>query len=269
MFGGENMKKYLGFICFIYAFIILYVWLTDKMNMFLAPSMQLYIKITFFVLIVMGFVFIFNNDIHYKFKLFDVLLLLPLVLVITAGDGRFDSSFASNRMLNYKGKANSKVEKVEETVNDEVIESYDDLDFSSVDFEVIDQNYEALSDYLTYSSKAVNYKGKTVKVRGFIVKESEYLPSQYIALGKYLISCCAADANFIGFALKYDKDKVENDSWYEVEGVLERGKDKDKNEIMYINVVNIRSIEPDDEYVYPCYSYDDGMCSEVSKYKFE
>ena len=39
------MKKFLGFICLAYSFIIAYLWIFNQLKNFLAPTMQIYIKV--------------------------------------------------------------------------------------------------------------------------------------------------------------------------------------------------------------------------------
>ena len=103
------------------------------------------------------------------------------------------------------------------------------------------------------------------------MKKASYLSKGYFAIGKYAISCCAADAGFTGFIAKYDNSKITKDKWYEVEGILEKGKDADGYNIMYINVINIKEISSTEEeqYVYPCYAYDGGYCEAIQKYNLE
>ena len=124
---------------------------------------------------------------------------------------------------------------------------------------------------LTYHKNASKYEGKTIRVRGFANTSADYIPSGYFAIGKYSVSCCAADATYIGFISKYDNGNVKNDTWYEVEGVLKKAKDKMGNDIMSVVVINIKEIDDKDEeqYVYQCYAYDNGMCRELTKYNLE
>ena len=119
--------------------------------------------------------------------------------------------------------------------------------------------------------KAVKYEGKTIKVKGFSVKYSKYLPEGYFALGRYVISCCAADATFNGFFVKMDDHTIIHDKWYEIEGVLEKAVDNDGYQIMAIKIVNIKEIDgsKENQYVYPCYAYDDGECAETKKLNLE
>ena len=90
-------------------------------------------------------------------------------------------------------------------------------------------------------------------------------------IGKYSISCCAADAEFIGFILDYDKNKIDNNTWYDVEGILELGEDSSGYQIMLVKVINIKELDESkqEQYIYPCNNYGDGKCSEVLKYNLE
>lgn len=283
------MKKFLGIVCFIYSGLIIYVCLSNKLKYFLAPQMSIYLKLSVIPLILMGFVLIFNNKLHYKFKISDIVLLLPIIMLILAGDGKLSLNFASSRIdtsslmqkksevkkQNNTGKQNEKQEeKIEEDVtiteNDSEIKEKEQEEKVDIYFDVNDQSYNVLISYLTYTDAAHKYEGKTIRVRGFSLTNT-YLPSQYFMLGKYLISCCAADAAYNGFIVKYDINKVKNNTWYEIEGKLKIGKDLEGYEFMYIDVTSIKEIDSkmEEEYVYPCYVYDNGACQEVNKYNLE
>lgn len=271
-------KKFLGIICLIYCFIIIYVKLSGKLGNFLAPQMQKYILFSLIPLFLMSFVFLFNNNTHYKFKISDVVLLLPILFLVLAGDGKLTMSLASNR-----NGFNVSVEKVKNSDNvidsneKEEIKDKDDVkeekyDFTNIDFDIIDSNYNELTGYLTYSEIGIKkYAGKTIRLRGFTMMKGDFIPKGMFALGKYSINCCAADAGYIGMFLKYDLTKIEENAWYEIEGVLEKGVDNDGYSILYIKVININKIDSKDEeqYVYPCYAYNNGSCEDVIKYNLE
>lgn len=232
-------KRYLGIICLLYSGLFGYVIFFDKLKNFLAPQMQIYIKLSLIPMIIIGLVMLFNNKVHYKFKISDLVLILPLVLLIFAGDGRLTSSFASNRTTNLNREKKAKAEEKKEEVKEIDTDTYD---FSEVYFDIVDANYNELSSYITFEPKANKFEGQTIRVRGFALKKASYLPAGYFLIGKYAISCCAADAGYTGFIAKYDNSKITTDKWYEVEGVLEKGKDKEGYDIMYIKVINIKEI---------------------------
>ena len=93
-------KKFLGLICILYSFIFGYVILFDKLKNFLAPTIQIYIKLSLIPMFIIGLVLLFSKKIHYKFKITDLVLILPLILLITTGDGKLTTSFATNRSTN-------------------------------------------------------------------------------------------------------------------------------------------------------------------------
>ena len=263
------MKRYLGLICLLYSLIILYVWLSDLLKNFLAPNLQIYIKISLFILIIMFLVLIFNNKIEYKFKISDLILLLPLLMLIVAGDGRLTINFANNRTMNYsvqnKTNDNTSSDKKEETNQQETKEK---KEITKIDIDVKDASYAELANYLSFGPKAQSYINQTIRVKGFALLDDSVIPSGYFAIGKYNISCCAADAEFVGFYVKKENYNISNNSWYEIEGILEKVKGLDGSNAVAISIVNLKEIDfkKEEQYVYPCYAYDNGSCAEVSKY---
>jgi uncharacterized membrane protein YcgQ (UPF0703/DUF1980 family) len=118
---------------------------------------------------------------------------------------------------------------------------------------------------------ARKFDGKTIRVRGFALDYSDYLQDGYFALGKYAITCCAADAEFSGFMIKYDLSKIKYGSWYEVVGVLKVGQDKEGYTVMTIDATSVKEISSkgEEQYVYSCASYGDGKCSDLLKYDLD
>ena len=262
------MKKFLGIICLIYSGIIAYVWIFNEIKNFLAPTMQIYLKVSLFPLVVIGLVLYFEEHIHYKFKVTDIILLLPIIMFVFAGNGRLSASFATNRM-NFSNKVSSK--KVDEYSSDDKNINIKDYDFTNPDFEIVDENYYELANYLTFLVDANKYEGKTVRVRGMASKVGEYISGNYIGIGKYGITCCAADAGFVGFLVKLDNNNIKVNHWYEVEGVLTKTKDNAGYEVLALTLAGVKEIDAksEEQYVYSCYTYGDGTCSEVDKYNLE
>ena len=186
-------------------------------------------------------------------------------MIIISGDGRLTTTFAKNRI----NTNNYKIEnKNTDNTNIEDNFDYSDYDLSNIDYDIIDETYVFLSSYLTFMPNSKSQVGKTIRVRGFITKDKNYVSNGYFGIGKFEISCCAADATFLGFIVKDSVKVLEND-WYEIEGVLESSNSNDF--VLYINPINVKKIKSKDEeqYVYPCYSYGDGSCSEINKYNIE
>ena len=138
-------------------------------------------------------------------------------------------------------------------------------------FDIEEPVYSYLPDYITYMMGARKYIGKTIKAKGFAVDYSEYLTDDFFAFGRYMITCCAADAEFTGFMVKYPKDKIKYGKWYEVEGYLELGKDKDGFDIMVINPVSVKEVDQgkSNDYVYSCDTYGKDACKKLQQYDLE
>ena len=262
-------KKFLGIICLIYSFLIMYVYFRKYLGNFLAAGMQKYIMISSPILLIMGIVLIVDKHSE-KFKFTDAVLLLPIVMLFFAQDGRLTTALASNRVTSFKSKE-VKEEIIEEVEDIEQIEEVEEVeyDFENVDYDIVDEAYAALTDIIAYNKDLNKFIGKTVRIKGFTLINTPGIPKGYFAIGKYVVSCCAADASFGGFISKYEGDlKIEESKWYEVEGVLESSLDVNGYDIIIINVKNIKEIDGSKEeiYVYPCYSYDNGQCNVLKKY---
>ena len=260
-------KKFLGIICFIYCFIILYVILSNKLDNYIAPNMQIYIKVSLLPLFITGFTLIFINKINYRFKISDLILIIPLVLIIFAGDGNLTHAIAKVKRTNKSNNVELNMYDVEyAVVEDEKVEKID-----SFYFDMEDSIYSYLADYLTYMKGAAKYVGKTVRIMGFAVDFGDYLSDNYFAIGKYAVTCCAADAEFSGMIVKYPKDKIKFGNWYQVEGILELGKDSEGYTVMTINPVKVEEIDKGDnkEYVYSCDTYGSNACSKLLEYDLE
>ena len=263
-------KRFLGIICILYSLIIVYVWSFDKLKNYLAPSMQMYLKISLIPMLIIGLVLIYSKKDNHKFKVTDLVLLLPIIALILANDGRLTTSLVKNRMSTFTNE--EKRQSKREEVKEEIEEPKEEYDLSNIDFDVVDEVYSELTNNLTFLVNPDKYAGKTIKIRGFVNKKEQYLPKGYYAIGKYVVSCCAADALFSGFIVKEDKNiKVKDNKWYEIIGVLEKSKDKADYDILTVRVIKIKEIDSkgESQYVYPCYNYGDGSCEAMSKYNLE
>ena len=264
-------NRFLGITCYIYTAIIIYVWVTDLLKGFLAPNMQIYLKCSVVPMFIMGCVLCFGK-VNYKFKVSDLVLLLPLLMIICCGDGNLSMTFAKSKMTSISNKLENRDKKEQLPVDYEVVSSDKKIDENTeIYFDIQDSTYSYLADYITYMTGAKKFIGKTIKFRGFAVDYSDYLTDDYSAIGKYAITCCAADAEFSGFMVKYDSSKIKYGKWYEVVGVLEEGKDKEGYTVMTVNAISVKEISSkgEEQYVYSCASYGDGKCSDLLKYDLD
>ena len=265
-------NKFLGIICFIYAFIISFVWFTGNLGNYLALNMQNYIKLSLIPMIILG-IGLFISKGKSKFKITDLVLFIPLIILFIAGDGRLTVSYANNKMTDYNNKkktvSTEKKDKVKAVDNIDYSDAISNVDLSNIKYDIVDEAYNELSIFFSFDSKAEKHAGETIKVRGFALEDEDYIPDGYFMLGKYVITCCAADSSFVGFAVKEGDFKIQSGGWYEIEGVLEKTNLSDEFSVLAIRVINIKTINQKDEeqYVYQCFAYDkDGTCKKLQEY---
>ena len=82
------MKRYLGIVSISYSLLILYELITNKINNFLAPQLQIYLKISVLPLFIIGIVLILKNK--DKFKISSLILLLPFIMILFVGIPNLD-----------------------------------------------------------------------------------------------------------------------------------------------------------------------------------
>jgi uncharacterized repeat protein (TIGR03943 family) len=95
------------------------------------------------------------------------------------------------------------------------------------------------------------YTGQPVKVQGFVVHPPD-LPSQYLLISRFVITCCAADAYPVGLPVKLsgNRDAYRPDSWLEVEGKMITETLKGKRQLT-IEASSLKKIpEPANPYYY-------------------
>jgi len=65
------------------------------------------------------------------------------------------------------------------------------------------------------------YTGQKVKVQGFVIHPKE-LPSQYLMIARFIITCCAADVYPVALPVKLTGDRAAYppDTWLELEGEM-------------------------------------------------
>lgn len=260
-------KRYLSIICIIYSILLIYLVLTNNLNVFLAPNMHIYTYLCIIPLIVIGITLLIKVS-DFKFKITDLILLLPIIMLILSGDGTLSTSFAKARINNTQKRIKIVNKKTDSNEN-KPIEEDSKTDLSNIFFDVKDSTYQTLANYLTYTEGARIYAGKTIRVTGFVIKNEPYLKDNLFALGRYAISCCAADAEFSGFMVNYDASKVKEDKWYTVEGKLKLDTDGEGYDILSIEVINIKEAKkPKDTYVYMCSEYGNSKCEDLQQYEF-
>lgn len=98
--------------------------------------------------------------------------------------------------------------------------------------------------------------GQEVELAGFIYEEEDFEPNQFV-IGRYVITCCAADAEIYGILCK-DMSVFDHkvNSWVKIKGTVEKtaymsSYDNKEIEMAQIVIDEIESIvSPEDPYIY-------------------
>ncbi len=70
--------------------------------------------------------------------------------------------------------------------------------------------------YMDVNDRPEVYKGKTVRVKGQVLKNRQFKKKNFVP-GRKVMTCCAADMQFIGYIAEYDKvDELTNKEWVSV-----------------------------------------------------
>lgn len=174
---------------------------------------------------------------------------LPFVLTLMAAvllpNNGLDASIAANKGLNARliiddayGRQNVPRPLAGQLAKTGLIQ-VNDINYTEVMFEL--NNFPQ------------DYVGKEIEMTGFVMKDA-VSPDAHIALARYVIVCCVADASPYGVQCEYENiDRYPADTWLNVHGTIRLGKEQDRN-IPVIKVTGAKPVaKPARPYVYPGY----------------
>ncbi len=147
---------------------------------------------------------------------------------------------------------NPAVQIVYESEDDAFYEMKEELPFD-INAEVIDiSNDDFGLWYIDMSEHQENYDGKTLKVTGMIQKPSG-LPQGFVVFGRFAMTCCADDVQYMGFLCKADSwEEYKNKQYVTVTARLEyKYMDEygEEGPVFYAEEI-IPAEKPDEELVY-------------------
>ncbi|MFZ5351699.1 MAG: TIGR03943 family putative permease subunit [Bacillota bacterium] len=188
-------------------------------------------------------------------KLSYIVFCIPLILGFALPAKALDSFMIEKKGFNIEAAvqssaakdANSKP-KSSDSVGTNTYDAESDINKMDV-IKLEDWNFASIIEQL-YADIDKNI-GKEVEVKGFIFKTQELKENQFV-IGRYIVTCCAADAEIIGLLCNSsDAAELAIDQWVIVKGIINKVAVDD----MEIPVIDVTSIEktdrPPSEYVYP------------------
>ena len=123
-------------------------------------------------------------------------------------------------------------------------------DINSDVIEIDDADYGIW--YMDVSERPEVYQGKTVKFKGQVLK-NKYFKDKNFVPGRQVMTCCAADLQFIGYISYYDHiSSLENKQWVTVTATIKYELQmayKKKGPVLYVSEV-VPAEAPQEEMVY-------------------
>lgn len=226
----DFMKRWLFFFVFLsWSLFLLFLLAGKGYTSFLRPRFGLFLAIACFITIGYMITAVFKyriSGIDMSVVSRTLVLLLPILYCLAARDSilgsqvfiqRFTGTFApqsqysafSDKSRNNSGSFalgkktdSSTVKSVKEET---ILDIYRNTDF---------------------------YKGRNVSVKGMIIHDEglkRYFGGRDIAVYRFVINCCAADALPLAVAIEYDHaEAFKTDQWVQVEGIFDLRKIDDK-----------------------------------------
>lgn len=95
----------------------------------------------------------------------------------------------------------------------------------------------------------IDFVGKEIETVGFIYREEGFSYNQ-VAIARFAMSCCVADATAHGLVAEGDVTKLKNDTWVRVKGIIDTT-EYNKGTVPVLKITSIEKIsEPEQPYVY-------------------
>ena len=208
-------------------YILHFLNLTKK---FLSPKIINYNLITVFIFLIIATYLL-------------LILFVPFLALFFIGDATLDTKVIKNKSTSLTF---AQVEDDNKNIGN--------YDLEKIDLTIKDYNYVEAS--LEINNNPKNWYGKTVNIRGFVVREASYIPIGYFAIGKYYITCCAADATLVGFTVKSDNTmRVEDSGYYDIKGVFVKAKNQKGEDTIAIKAIKIEKVKEEERQVYDCFAY--------------
>lgn len=217
---------------------------SGDLTYFIHPKMIKFTYFSIFIIALMaieeGFI-LFSRRSKMKFKSGYLLFIFVLIIGLGVRPKGLEGEVASTKgvnLLNNYANHNLTVEN--------------NIDRSSNLISINEKNY--LMYLRDININLDKYLGKEVTFTGFIYKDSSYEKEEFVS-ARMLISCCAADAEVIGFLCNYkDCENLKVYNWTNIKGKLTSKIVYSDNKKVKIPLIQIESInyikEPLQKYIY-------------------
>lgn len=148
---------------------------------------------------------------------------------------------------------NRKAQIIYERADGQIDEGQDEelpYDINQDEIDIVDDDYGIwYMDAMDYPER---YDGKTIRIRGMVYKGKSF-PKGYFVPGRFAMTCCEDDMQFVGFVCKSEyADRYQNKEWVYVTAEMKYEYNKaygQKGIVLYLKKIEHTSA-PDEELVY-------------------
>lgn len=246
-----NINEFLWFMILLsFASYFFYLFITGNMDSFIHPRMKKYTIFAFIVFCVLAYFQIdkFFSDYEgtQRIKKGYIIFLIPIFLGFIVNPKGLDPSIANKKGLRLVGPNGENISIFKNDENDKK-DNKDDV------IEVNESNYLKIVEDMEQNID--KYKGKRILITGFVFKEKSFKEDEFV-VARALISCCAADSEFIGLMCKWkDSNELADNSWVKIQGIIDTTTYKENGGTSIIPSILVKKIEkvdkPKNEYIYP------------------
>ncbi|MEG2353461.1 MAG: TIGR03943 family protein [Clostridium sp.] len=228
---------------FLLATYFLLLLINSKLHLFIHPKMFKYVFIAMIILYVLCFFqsALFTENKRKKESYLGFLLfLIILFFAYVVRPYGVNSNFINSRLIDIHD-------------NNKELTLYN---MGTEEHHIHEENTKDGSEFLEALKKIykeLSLQGETLKLRGVIYKDNSMKDKEFI-LGRMILSCCAADAQFVGFICENNTGiDIIKEQWVEVQGEIDY-EVNEKGELYPRLIINnirlLKGSEGEDKYIY-------------------
>lgn len=246
----QDILKQLLYTFWILFYVKLLVF--NDIQYYINPVLNIFSWIMFVFILSFWFLSVFNllKGKKLQFKKIYLIYFIPFFMLLG-----LESSVLGNRSLERKSslvnsKSVSNANKGDRNDSEKKTEQSAEAGLINI---VSPQKFAEYLDKIYSPSK--KYYNKEFVIKGLFFKDKEACLDNQAVIGRYVLTCCAADAVFTGYVVEFkQKPALKKGEWFEVNAVLKKKQTK-IGKIPVFEVNTFKKVKEDaTPYIYPTFN---------------